>query len=74
MKKEVLYTYLGTNGIITTPIHIEDTYYVRKIRITADEGKVLTKDFGTSYVYGAIVPEEEIELWVEIDIPKSGQN
>ena len=69
MKKEVLYTYLGTNGIITTPIHIEDTYYIRKIRISADAGKVLTKDFGTSYVYSAIIPEEEVDLWVEFDDP-----
>ena len=69
MKKEVLYTYLGTNGIITTPIHIEDTYYIRKIRISADAGKVLTKDFGTSYVYSVIIPEEEVDLWVEFDDP-----
>lgn len=72
MKKEVLYTYLGTNGVITTPIHLEDTYFIRKIRLTADKGKVLTKDFGKTYNYAVLVPEEEVESWLEIDAP--GQN
>lgn len=36
MKKEVLYTYLGTNGTITSPVHLENTYYIRKIRLIAD--------------------------------------
>ena len=72
MKKEVLYTYLGTNGIITTPIHIEDTYYIRKIRISADAGKVLTKDFGTTFHNKVVVPEAELGLWIEVDDP--GQN
>ena len=69
MKKEVLYTYLGTNGTITTPIHLEDTYYIRNIRLSADSGKVLTKDFGMTYKNAVIVPEEEIDLWIEIDYP-----
>ena len=69
MKKEILYTYLGTNGVITTPIHLEDTYYIRKIRLRADEGKVLTKDFGVTFHNKVVVPEEEVDLWVEIDNP-----
>ena len=36
MKKQVLYTYLGTNGTLTTPIHLEDIYYVRKYRLWAE--------------------------------------
>ena len=65
MKREILYTYLGTNGTITTPIHIEDTYYVRKLRLIADEGKVLTKD-NINYKYSVIIPEEDEDLWIEI--------
>jgi hypothetical protein len=42
MKKTVLYHYLGTNGTITSPVHLEDTYYIRKIRIVADKGMILT--------------------------------
>ena len=69
MTKEVLYAYLGTNGVITTPIHIEDTYYIRKIRLRADEGKVLTKDFGKTFKYAVLIPEEDVENWIEIDYP-----
>jgi hypothetical protein len=39
MKRQVLYQYLGTNGTILSPIHLEDIYYVRKIFLFADEGK-----------------------------------
>ena len=72
MKKENLYTYLGTNGTITTPIHIEGIPCVKHIRLTAEAGKVLTKDYGLSYLYSVLVSEDEIENWLEIDYP--GQN
>ena len=29
MTKQVLYTYLGTNGVLTTPIHLEGIYSVK---------------------------------------------
>ena len=65
MKKTVMYRYLGTNGIIESPIHLEDTYYVRLLRIEAGEGKSLTKD-GETFVRMALIPEEELELWKEV--------
>lgn len=65
MKKIVLYHYLGTNGTIISPVHIEDTYYIRKIRLIAAEGKALTN--GSQIVQSIIVPEENVEDWVEID-------
>lgn len=68
MKREILYTYLGTNGTITTPIHIEDAYYVRKLRLIAEKGKILTKD-DINYRYSTIIPEEDEDLWIEIDDP-----
>ena len=68
MKREILYTYLGTNGTITTTIHIEGTYYIRKLRLIAEEGKVLTKD-NINYRYSTIIPEEDEDLWIEIDDP-----
>ena len=49
MIKQVTYTYLGTNGTLTTPIHLEGIYSVKKIVLTADEGKKLTKDNIKSY-------------------------
>ena len=71
MKREILYTYLGTNGTITTPVHIENAYYVRKIRLIADKDKILTKD-NINYQYSVIIPEEDEDLWIEV-IDSSGQ-
>ena len=65
MIKTVLYTYLGTNGTITSPVHIEDTYYIRKLRLVADDNKKLTKD-NKNFVNAVIIPEEDLELWREV--------
>ena len=65
MTKEILYTYLGTNGTITSPVHLEDIYYTRKIRLTADAGKQLTKD-DVNYSSVVTVPEEEVDIWKEV--------
>ena len=67
MKQTVIYRYLGTNGIIESPIHLEDTYYVRLLRLQADEHMALTKD-GETLVRAALVPEEELDLWYEVDL------
>ena len=65
MRKALLYEYLGTNGTILSPIHLEDIYYVRKFRLDADNGKQLTKD-GKHFVRTTIIPEEELEDWYEV--------
>lgn len=64
MTKEVMYVYLGTNGTICSPVHLEDIYYTRKIRLWADDNKVLTKD-GKNFYYRIIVPEDEANEWYE---------
>lgn len=66
MQKEILYQYLGTNGTILSPIHLEDIYYVRKIRLIANSNKKITKD-GKNLFITTIIPEEEINLWYEVD-------
>lgn len=66
MKKTPLYTYLGTNGTITSPIHLEDIYYVLKYRLEADENKMLTNDDGKHMVKMVTIPADELELWKEI--------
>ena len=48
MTKIIMYTYLGTNGTICSPVHLEDVYYIRKMKLIADAGKILTKDLGGS--------------------------
>lgn len=65
MTTSVLYSYLGTNGTILSPVHLEGIYYVRKLKLTADEGKQLTKD-GKNFVTFVTIPEEELELWREV--------
>lgn len=64
MKKQVIYKYLGTNGVLETPIHIEDTYYVRLIDLKADENMILTN--GERKTYFTRVPEEEVSNWYEV--------
>lgn len=68
MTKQVMYTYLGTNGVLTTPIHLEDVYYVRSILLLADKGMSLTKN-DKNYVSSIRVPEEEVEEWKEVPTP-----
>ena len=65
MSKEVLYLYTGTNGSILSPIHLEDTFYSRRLRLWADEDKALTKN-GKDVYLTVVIPEEELELWYEI--------
>jgi len=65
MTKEVLYLYTGTNGSILSPIHLEDTFYSRRLRLWADEGKALTKN-GKDVYLTVVIPVEELELWYEI--------
>ena len=36
MTKQILYKYLGTNGVIESPVHLEDIYYVRTVALYAD--------------------------------------
>ena len=65
MKKVALYQYLGTNGTILSPVHLEDIYYVKKWELTAEIGKVLMKD-GVKFGRTQIVPDEELPLWKEV--------
>lgn len=64
MLKQVIYRYLGTNGIIESPVHLEDTYYIRLIQLTAEEGHLLTN--GERKYRTVRVPEDDIDLWTEV--------
>ena len=65
MTKTVLYTYLGTTGTITSTVHLEDIYYIRKYRLVADARKSLTKD-GKTFVQSVTIPEDELDEWREV--------
>jgi len=66
MRKTPIYTYLGTNGIITSPVHLEDIYYTLKYRLEADANKMLTNDGGETMVKSVTVPADEIDQWKEV--------
>lgn len=66
MKKTAFYTYLGTNGTITSTVHLEDIYYVLSYRLEADKDKVLTKDDGKTITKMVTVPADEVDQWKEI--------
>ncbi len=65
MIKTPMYTYLGTNGTITSPVHLEDIYFVLKYRLEADSNKFLTKD-DKNFVKIVTVPAEELSEWKEV--------
>ena len=65
MTKEIFYSYLGTNGILTSPIFLDGIPSMKKIKLTADDGKVLTKN-GKTFCSSVTVPEAEVDLWQEV--------
>ena len=66
MKKEVYYTYLGSNGTITTSVFLEGIYNVKKYLLVADKNKMLTKD-GKHFVKTTLIPAAEVDQWSEVD-------
>lgn len=69
MTQTTMYTYLGTNGTICSPVHLEDIYYIRKVKLMSDINKLLTKD-GVNFTPTIIVPESEVNDWYEVNIPE----
>ena len=65
MTKTVYYTSLGTNGVIESPVHLEDIFYIRKLNLIADAGKRLTKD-GKNFYTAITIPEKELDEWREV--------
>lgn len=64
MTKQKIYTYLGVNGTIVSPVYLEGIYSICKVRLVADEGKQLTN--GEKVVSSILVPEMEVNDWSEI--------
>ena len=67
MTKQVFYRYLGTNGTILSPIHLEGIYSVKLVKIIADSSKMLTNNNGITLRNSVLVPLEEENDWVEIN-------
>lgn len=64
MTRTVMYRYMGTNGIIESPVHLEDIYYIRFIRLVADADKILTN--GKDRLKAVNTTEEEEKTWREV--------
>lgn len=66
MQKTIIYRYLGTNGVIDSPVHLEGIYSVKTINLMADTGYLLTKD-GKNFVKSTRVADEtEASQWREV--------
>ena len=64
MIKQIMYEYLGTNGSICSPVHLEDIYYVRKYKLIADDKKLLVK--GSRKEKSVLIPEDDLDNWKEV--------
>ena len=64
MIKKKMYRYSGRNGILTTPILLDDIKHYVVYELKAESGKILTN--GVDTAYGIIVEEEEIGEWFEV--------
>lgn len=69
MKKTIIYKYLGTNGILETPIHLEGIYSIKSYQLEADQNMLLTN--GEKYAKFVQIPFDELNQWQEVSV---GQN
>ena len=65
MIKQIMYEYLGTNGSICSPVHLEDIYYVRKYKLIADDKKLLVK--GSRKEKSVLIPEDDLDNGKEVE-------
>jgi hypothetical protein len=65
MKKTMYYTYLGSNGIVNTPVLLEGIYHIKKYTLVADCDKVLTRD-GINFYKEVDIAEKDLVHWYEI--------
>lgn len=71
MIKSKMYRYLGRNGIITSPILLENMEPIPMLNLRASSGKVLTN--GEKFVKSITVFVDELELWSEVDEVESNE-
>ena len=64
MTKTKVYRYIGRNGIVTTPILLDDIKYYLRYRLKADEGKILTN--GLQRVHAIEIDADELDDWYEL--------
>lgn len=67
MKQSSVYRYLGSNGVITTPIKLDGIYSVQLARLDADDGKILVNLLDRRERESVICSLEEVKNWTERD-------
>lgn len=66
MFKTPMYRYMGTNGVIESPIQLEGIYTIHLMKLEAGNGKVLTN--GEITVRAVTVPLNEVSHWSEVEM------
>lgn len=72
MKKEKFYRYIGHNGHITSKVLLDDIKHYVYYHLIADKDKLVTD--GNKTLPSAMVHEDEVDNWYEIDIPMDNNN
>lgn len=65
MTHNVVYRYLGINGVVQTPVYIEGANGLKVNVLVADAGKVLTN--GKEQKHQVFVADINVDKWKEID-------
>ena len=66
MKKIPLYRYMGLNGILDTPILLEDIPYTLRYRLIADDGYYLFNSTTAKKAFIAEAYEDSVDEWKEV--------
>lgn len=66
MEKEIVYRYMGSNGIIESSIQLIGIPATILYRLIADYNKKLTRDGKEFFSISPLVPENELKEWYEV--------
>ncbi|WP_444310719.1 hypothetical protein [Megasphaera sp.] len=73
MTKMEIYRYVGSNGVIDSPIKLPMDYTLR-YRLIADEGKELVNGDTVATVIDVDVDDvDDVDKWVEHDAPRRNE-
>ena len=61
MEKEIVYRYMGSNGIIESSIQLAGVPMTKLYRLIADYNKKLTRDGKEFFSIYTLVPEGELD-------------
>lgn len=67
MRTSSMYRYLGSNGVITTPIKLDGIYSIQLTRLDADDNKILYNLLDGREREHVICSLEEVKNWTERD-------